>query len=64
MRGVRYVTDDDGKRVAVMLDLEEWGEVWEDFYDVMVAEQRRGEPVMALEDFAAPSRRRSRIAMR
>ena len=53
MRGVRYVTDDDGKRVAVILDLDEWGEVWEDFYDVMVAEERRGEPVMALEDFAA-----------
>ena len=51
MRGIRYVTDDDGKRVAVMLDLEEWGEVWEDFYDVMLAEERRGEPAMALDEF-------------
>ena len=53
MRGVRYVTDDDGKRVAVILDLDQWGEVWEDFNDVLVANERRDEPLMPLEDFAA-----------
>jgi hypothetical protein len=52
MRGIRYVTDDNGKRVAVMLDLAEWGEVWEDFYDVMLAEERRDEPAMALDDLS------------
>ena len=53
MRGVRYVTDDDGKRVAVMLDLDQWGDVWEDLHDVLLAHERRDEPSMPLDEFAA-----------
>jgi hypothetical protein len=53
MRGIRYVTDDDGRRVAVMLDLEQWGELWEDLHDVLLAEERRDEPAIPLEAFAA-----------
>ena len=56
MRGVHFVTDADGKKVAVQLDLDEWGELWEDIYDSMMAMERSGEPSMPLEDFEAELR--------
>jgi len=43
-RGIQYVTDESGHRTAVILSLEEWGEVWEDFLDVLIAESRASEP--------------------
>jgi len=51
MRGVHFVTDADGKKVAVQLDLEEWGELWEDIYDGMIARERSGEPTTPLAEF-------------
>ncbi|RLC78185.1 MAG: hypothetical protein DRI61_10260 [Chloroflexi bacterium] len=44
MRGIQFVVDESGKRKAVIIDLEEWGEIWEDIYDILVSEARRNEP--------------------
>ena len=44
MRGVQFVTDEQGQRVGVLLDLKQWGELWEDIYDSMMAMERSGEP--------------------
>jgi len=55
MRGVQFVTDTDGRKVAVLLDLEEWGELWEDIYDNILADERAGEPSLPLHDFEAES---------
>jgi len=43
MKGIQFVTDDAGKRTAVLISLAEWGEVWEDIYDIMVSESRKSE---------------------
>ena len=51
IKGVRFVTDTEGHKVAVILDLAEWGELWEDIYDNMIADQRAGESGMSLENF-------------
>ncbi len=51
VKGVQFVTDTDGRKVAVLLDLEEWGELWEDIYDNMLADARAGEPSMPLDEF-------------
>lgn len=56
MKGVQFTTDQQGHRVAVVLDLKEWGEIWEDIYDAMVAMERAGEPAIRLEDFEADIR--------
>ena len=56
MRGIQFLTDTDGRKVAVLLDLEEWGELWEDIYDNMLADERAGEPSMSLEEFEAELR--------
>lgn len=44
MRGIQFVVDEAGKRTAVVIDLAEHGELWEDFYDILVAEERAEEP--------------------
>ena len=44
MEGIQFVTNDKNRRVAVMIDLQKHGELWEDFYDSLVARQRAKEP--------------------
>ena len=51
IKGVQFVTDSSGQRVGVLLDLREWGDLWEDIYDSIVAKERATEPRMKLEDF-------------
>lgn len=51
MRGVQFVTDEQGQKVGVLLDLRQWGELWEDIYDSMMVMERSGEPSMPLEHF-------------
>lgn len=44
MKGIEYVIDDSGNRKAVLIDLIEHGEFWEDFYDALLAQERADEP--------------------
>jgi hypothetical protein len=50
MKGIQFVVDDTGRKTAVIIDLEEWGELWEDIYDILVSESRRGEPTVPWEE--------------
>ena len=50
MKGIQFVVDDRGKKKAVLIDLSEWGEVWEDIYDVLVTKSRKDEPTIDWED--------------
>jgi hypothetical protein len=43
MEGIQFVTNDKGKKVAVLIDLARHGEMWEDIYDHLVAESRAHE---------------------
>ncbi len=56
IQGIQFVTDSQGTKVAVQLDLKEWGELWEDIYDNIVADSRKDEPTMPLEEFEAELR--------
>jgi hypothetical protein len=53
MRGVQFVVDDTGQKTAVIIDLRRQREVWEDFYDLRLAQEREGEPREGLEDVRA-----------
>ena len=53
MKGIQFVVDDTGKKKAVIIDLEEWGELWEDIYDIVISEERRGEPNVPWEELKA-----------
>jgi hypothetical protein len=49
LEGIQFVTDSSGKRTAVMLDLERYGELWEDIYDVLIAREREDEERIPLD---------------
>lgn len=53
MKGIQFVIDDTGKKKAVLIDLSEWGELWEDIYDVLVSHSRKQEPTVDWEDLKA-----------
>ena len=44
MEGIQFVTNDKDQKIAVMIDLRKYGELWEDFYDSLTARKRAAEP--------------------
>ena len=43
MKGIKYLVDEKQKKVAVQIDLKRYGQLWEDFYDAVVADARKDE---------------------
>ena len=50
MEGILYVTDDNNKKKFVQIDLEKYGEMWAEFYDVLIAESRKNDERIPLEE--------------
>ena len=44
MSGVQFVTDEKGHKTGVLIDLKKHGDLWEDFYDSLLAQARHHEP--------------------
>jgi hypothetical protein len=44
LEGIQFVIDASGEKVAVLIDLKQYGELWEDFYDTIVTRARADEP--------------------
>jgi hypothetical protein len=40
MKGIQFVVDDRGEKTAVLINLQEHGDLWEDFYDCLIARAR------------------------
>ncbi|MFH1738562.1 MAG: hypothetical protein ABIH23_06105 [bacterium] len=49
MKGIQFVIDDRGEKTGVLIDLREYGELWEDIYDSLIAHARKNEPRESLE---------------
>ena len=49
LEGIQFVTNAAGEKTAVLIDLKQYGELWEDFYDALVARQRADEPRESLD---------------
>ena len=49
MKGVSFLTDEKNNKIAVQIDLKKNGELWEDFYDAIVAYSRRKEKTISLD---------------
>lgn len=59
IRGVEFVVNEDGDKKAVLIDLKQHKNLWEDFYDTVVAEDRRAEPRESLDDVKKKVRRKA-----
>ncbi len=49
MTGIQYVTDEEGRRIAVQIDLRQHAALWEEFEDMLVSESRRNEESIPLD---------------
>lgn len=49
MQGIQFLTDANGEKTAVVIDLKEYGDLWEDFYDILMARSRQDEPRESIE---------------
>ena len=58
--GIRFVTDEKGRRVAVQIDLKKHGAIWQDFWDGFISEARRNEKGIPYEQYRASRLRRAR----
>ena len=52
-RPFQYLTDAQGDRTAVILPIGEYERLLENFEDLAVVAERRGEPVLSHEEFLA-----------
>ncbi len=53
MTGIHYLTDEEGRRVAVQIDLREHAELWDEFEDVLVSQSRLKEEDIPIEEVEA-----------
>ena len=50
MEGIHYVTDHKNRKIAAQIDLKKYGQLWEDFLDVIESEARRNEETISLDE--------------
>ena len=60
MNGIRYVTDEKGRKVGVLFDLKKHGAAWQDFWDGLVSESRRKQKGLPYEQYRTRRLKRSR----
>jgi len=53
MKGIQFLLNDSGEKTSVLIDLEQWGDLWEDFYDVMLSQSRQDEDEIDWESLEA-----------
>jgi hypothetical protein len=61
MRGIRFVVDEKGRKVAIQIDLKIHGRKLEDFWDGLISESRRKEKGIPLEKVKADLIKRGRL---
>jgi PHD/YefM family antitoxin component YafN of YafNO toxin-antitoxin module len=62
MQGIQFLINENGQKTAVVIDLQEYGELWEDFYDILVARSRQDEPRETLEEIRQQLRNQGKLS--
>ncbi len=57
MKEIQYVVDENGDKTAVVIDLKKHGELWEDLYDRLIAQERENHPRESLTEVKQHLRR-------
>lgn len=53
MEGVQFLVNEEGEKTSVLIDLSEWGDLWEDFHDIMISRSRQDEAEISWEELKA-----------
>jgi hypothetical protein len=62
LQGIQFVTNAAGEKTAVLIDLKQYGDLWEDFYDVLIARQRADEPRESLDSVRQALERQEKLS--
>jgi hypothetical protein len=49
LSGITFIVDERGRKTAAVIDLEKHQQLWDDFFDTVLAESRAREPRESLE---------------
>jgi hypothetical protein len=49
LSGITFIVDERGRKTAAVIDLEKHQQLWDDFFDTVLAESRASEPRESLE---------------
>jgi len=61
LEGIQFVTNAAGEKTAVLIDLKQYGKLWEDFYDALIARQRADEPRESLASVRETLKRQGKL---
>lgn len=61
MDGINYIVSENGDRTAVLIDLKKYNNIWEDFYDVLIAKNREKEPRKSLQEVKSRLKKQGKI---
>lgn len=61
MTGIQFLTDEKGRKTAVLIDLKKHGAALEDFWDGLISESRRHEKGIPFEEVKADFVKRGRL---
>jgi hypothetical protein len=53
MDGIQFLVNENGEKTAVLLDLKQWGDLWEDVYDILVSRSRDEEETVSWDELEA-----------
>ena len=53
MEGIQFLVNEEGEKTSVLIDLSEWGDLWEDFYDIMISRSRQNESEVSWDELKA-----------
>ena len=53
MTGIQFLTDQRGRKTAVVIDLKKHRALWEDFWDGLISESRRKEKSIPYQQYRA-----------
>ncbi len=43
MKGIQFIVDDQGEKTAVVIDLKQWGQLWDQFYQMLLTHSPNNE---------------------
>lgn len=61
MEEIQYVINERRERIAVMINLQTYGDLWGDFYDCLTARSRADEPRETLESVKKRLQRQGKL---
>ena len=62
MKGINFVVDDKGAKTSVIIDLKNHSDVWDNFYDSLIAHERADEPHESIDDIKGHLRNQGKLA--